>query len=241
VAASLQRRGMLAGDKVRVIPNGVDLEALAAPPDARARIRSELGIADGEFVWLAVGRLLPQKDYPTMLRAFQPLASTPARLLIAGRGPLLEEERQLAEQLGIAGRVSFLGVRQDIAGLLAAADGFVLSSAWEGMPNVVMEALAAARPVVATHVGGVAELVNPEISGWLVPARNPAALARAMGSLMSQSPEERREMGLKGQRHVAAHYTLEAMADRWMTLYRELLQQRGLSVAESVTVPTTSE
>jgi glycosyltransferase involved in cell wall biosynthesis len=240
VADSLLRRGMLARHKVRVIPNGVDIAALTAPPEARARLRAELGVAPDEVVWLAIGRLLPQKDYPTMLRAFQPLAGRPARLFIAGRGPLLEQLTQLAEQLGIRARVGFLGVRDDIAELLAAADGFVLSSAWEGMPNVVMEALAAARPGVATTVGGVPELVEPDASGWLAPARDAGALSHAMQRLMSLAPEQRREMGNVGHRHVAANYGLETMAQRWMTLYRELLLQRGLPLAESAVAPTTS-
>jgi glycosyltransferase involved in cell wall biosynthesis len=239
VADGLLRRGMLARDKVRVIPNGVDIAALTAPPEARSRLRAQLGVAPEEFVWLAIGRLLPQKDYPTMLQALQPLART-ARLFIAGRGPLLDQMKQLAEQLGLDSRVSFLGVRDDIAALLAAADGFVLSSAWEGMPNVVMEALAAARPVVATSVGGVPELVQPDVSGYLVPPRNPGALSQAMNRLMALPPEQRREMGLAGHRHVAANYALETMAQRWMTLYRELLLRRGLSVADSVVASTTS-
>ncbi|HET6796254.1 MAG TPA: glycosyltransferase [Gemmatimonadales bacterium] len=239
VADSLLRRGMLARRKVRVIPNGVDIAALTAPPETRSRLRAQLEVAPEEFVWLAIGRLLPQKDYPTMLRALKPLAGT-ARLFIAGRGPLLDQMKELAQQLGIGARVGFLGVRDDIAALLAAADGFVLSSAWEGMPNVVMEALAAARPVVATSVGGVPELVQPDVSGWLAPPRNPGALSQAMDRLMALPPEQRREMGLAGHRHVAAHYALETMAQRWMTLYRDLLLQRGLSVAESVVAPTTS-
>jgi glycosyltransferase involved in cell wall biosynthesis len=229
VAGSLVQRGLLSSDKTRVIPNGVDIAALSASSDERERIRAELGLAPGEFLWLAVGRLLPQKDYLTLLRAFQPLAGAPARLFVAGRGPLLGELREQAKQLGIASRVAFLGVRQDVPALLTAADGFVLSSAWEGMPNVVMEALASATPVVATRVGGVAELVEPGKSGLLVPPRDPDALSRAMLELMSLSTEQRRQMGLSGRDHVTARYGLGAMADRWMALYGELLTRKGVS------------
>jgi glycosyltransferase involved in cell wall biosynthesis len=238
VADSLARRGLLPPHKITVIPNGVDVAALKPSPDTRIRVRAELGVKPSEFLWLAIGRLLPQKDYPTMLQALRPLAGT--RLLIAGRGPLLDQLKQLAGQLGLGSRVSFLGVREDIAELLAAADALVLSSAWEGMPNVVMEALAAARPVVATQVGGVGELVTPDVSGWTVPPRDPAALSQAMERMMRLPAERRREMGLSGQRHVAQYYSLESMAYRWMTLYRNLLQQRGLPVAASAPAPTTS-
>jgi glycosyltransferase involved in cell wall biosynthesis len=230
VAHSLGERGLLPREKLTVIPNGVDIAALTAPTDERARLRNELGLAATEFVWLAIGRLLPQKDYPSLLQAFQPLANAPARLLIAGRGPLLDELQQQARQLGIAAQVTFLGVRQDIASLLAATDGFVLSSAWEGMPNAVMEALAAATPVVATQVGGVSELVETGKTGFLVPAGDPSALAHAMQHLMTLPLEQRQQMGLRGRDHVAAHFTLGAMADRWMALYGELLVQKGLSI-----------
>ena len=228
VANSLSKQGLLSSRKSRVIPNGVDVTALTASAGERVRVRRELDIGPADFVWLAVGRLLPQKDYATLLQAFQLLANASARLLIAGRGPLLEELQLQAQQLGIASQVTFLGVRQDIAGLLAAADGFVLSSAWEGMPNVVMEALAAARPVVATRVGGVSELVTSGTSGLLVPPVNPTALSEAMRELMTLSTEQREQMGLRGRDHVSAHYGLAAMADRWMDVYVDLLGQKGV-------------
>jgi glycosyltransferase involved in cell wall biosynthesis len=227
VASALTTRGLLRRDKVKVIPNGVDVDAFASAPELRCRVRGEQKLADSEFVWLAVGRLLPQKDYATLLAAFQPLADAPARLLIAGRGPLLESLQQQIQQLGISSQVTFLGVRDDVRELLAAADGFVLSSAWEGMPNVVMEAQAAGKPVVATHVGGVAELVENEKSGFLVPSRNSDALSQAMRRLMMLTGEQRQQMGMRGRDHVIANYSVDAMADQWMALYRELLMTKG--------------
>jgi glycosyltransferase involved in cell wall biosynthesis len=229
VADSLMSRGLLSRRKLTVIPNGVDIAALTASPDERARIREELGVAPADFLWLAIGRLWEQKDYPTLLRAFHGLGAPSARLAIAGRGPLLEELRRQAEQLGIGHQVMLLGVRRDVGALLSAADALVLSSAWEGMPNVVMEALAAARPVVATQVGGVAELVQPGKSGFLAPAGDADALCRAMGELMSLSPDHRRQMGLHGRNHIAAHYGLPTMADRWSALFGELMSKKGLS------------
>jgi glycosyltransferase involved in cell wall biosynthesis len=229
VASSLATRGLLRRDKVKVIPNGVDVDAFASAPELRCKIREDLKLAPSEFVWLAVGRLLPQKDYPTLLTAFQPLAGAGARLLIAGRGPLLESLQQQVQQLGTSSEVTFLGVRDDVPELLAAADGFVLSSAWEGMPNVVMEALAAGKPVVATHVGGVGELVENEESGFLVPPRDSDALSQAMRRLMMLTGEQRQQMGMRGRDQVIAKYSVDAMADQWMGLYRELLMTKGVS------------
>jgi glycosyltransferase involved in cell wall biosynthesis len=180
-----------------------------------------------------VGRLLDQKDYPTMLEAFQPLVRNQARLAIAGRGPELEALQRDVKQRGIAASVNFLGVRHDVAALLRAADGFVLSSAWEGMPNVVMEALASATPVVATEVGGVSELVERGRSGYLVPPRNAPALSTAMQQLMMLPMDVRRSMGLTGRERISANYGLAHMAQRWMGLFEELLARKEVAVTLS--------
>jgi glycosyltransferase involved in cell wall biosynthesis len=240
VADSLRRRGLIQIRKSRVIPNGVDTVSLSVTTE-RPRIRKDLGLSDNEFLWLAIGRLLPQKDYPTLLEAFKRLTKVPTRLAIAGRGPLLADLQLRTQQLGIGARVTFLGVRHDIVALLSAADGFVLSSAWEGMPNVVMEALAAAKPVVAADVGGVPELVKTGESGLLVPPGDANALSQAMQHLMSLPLEQRQQMGQSGRQHILANYSLPAMAARWMALYQELLMEKGLSVLlngqESSTTP----
>jgi glycosyltransferase involved in cell wall biosynthesis len=94
-----------------------------------------------------------------------------------------------------------------------------------------METLATGTPVVATQVGGVAEVVEVGKSGFLAPPRDPAALSQAMRQLMDLSTEQRRQMGVTGQAHVAAHYSLQAMAQRWLALYEELMTQKGLSAS----------
>jgi glycosyltransferase involved in cell wall biosynthesis len=233
VAESLRSRHLLPrAGKSSVIANGVDTVALSGTAADRERVRSELGLSPATFLWLAVGRLWEQKDYPTMLQAFQPLASAPSRLAIAGRGPLLGNLTSQAEQLGIGGSVTFLGVRHDIPALLSAADGFVLSSAWEGMPNVVMEALAAAVPVVATRVGGVPELIEPGRSGFVVPPRDPRALSEAMQRLMNLPREQRTQMGQHGRQHIAASYGMSSMAQRWIGLFENLLRRKGIAVSD---------
>ena len=242
VAESLRRRYLLPGAaKSSVIANGVDTIALTGTAADRERVRNELGLSSGTFLWLAVGRLWEQKDYPTMVQAFHPLASAPARLAIAGRGPLLDELKSQAEQLGIGRDVTFLGVRHDIPALLSAADGFVLSSAWEGMPNVVMEALAAGVPVVATRVGGVPELVESGRSGFVVPPRDPGALSEAMQRLMRLPREQLMQMGQHGRKHIAANYDMSSMAKRWIGLFDALLKRKGIAVSDTGGVATVPE
>lgn len=242
VAESLRRRHLLpGGGKSRVIANGVDPIAMTGTAADRDRVRNELGLSSAAFLWLAVGRLWEQKDYPTMLQAFQPLASAPARLAIAGRGPLLDELKSQTQRLGIDSEVAFLGVRHDIPALLSAADGFVLSSAWEGMPNVVMEALAAGVPVVATGVGGVPELVESGKSGFVVPPRDPGALSEAMRRLMKLPPEQLKQMGQHGRQHIAANYGMSSMAKRWIGLFEELLNRKGIIVSDTDGVAAAPE
>src|SRR5918994_211251 len=177
---------------VEVIPNAVDIDAFRKIPDARSAVRGELKI-DDEFVWIAVGRFEDAKDYPTMIAAFAQLAARrrDSRLLLVGKGSLQSDVEQRVRAAGLEDRVHFLGVRRDVAWLLSAADGYVLSSAWEGMPVVLLEAAAAELPIVSTRVGGVAEVVDDGGTGVLVQSGDPAALARAMERIESSTSESR--------------------------------------------------
>jgi len=229
-ADKLIKRGVVAKERIRVIPNGLVLEKFAIKNSNRTAFRQKLGIAEDEFVWLAVGRLEEQKDYPNLLLAFKMIIQDghEAQLRVAGQGPMLENLQRQSMDLDIYDRVVFLGLRRDIPLLLDAADGFVLSSAWEGLPNAVMEAMAAAKPVVATNVGGVPELVKEGETGFIVPPRNPEALAQAMEKMMALTREKRLEMGNAGRTHIEANYSLKHVVDQWEALYMELLQQKGM-------------
>lgn len=216
-----------------VVPNGVDTDYFRnVPAEVRETLRRSLG-TDGQFVWLAVGRFEVAKDYPNMLRAFGEVAGREPRavLLVVGRGSLQEETKALAEQLGLGAKVLFLGVRQDVPELMSSADGYVMSSAWEGMPMVLLEAAAAGLPIVSTRVGGNHEVVRDEESGFLVPARDSGALARAMLRLMELSPEQRRSMGQLGHEHVRRHYGLQRVAEQWEGIYRNVLVRKGLTLS----------
>lgn len=225
VARALEQHVVFRGFDLKVIPNAVALNGYEMDPDARSRVRRTEGAGDA-FVWLAVGHLYEQKDYPTLLNAFARLPDGPgeARLWIAGDGPESAPLHQLARDLHLENKVRFLGFRTEVVELLAAADAVVLSSAWEGSPNAVLEALAAARPVVATDVGGVRELVEHGQSGYLVPCGNPAALASAMSRLAALSPEERTAMGVRGRTAVFHRHELEAVITEWESLFIDRLR-----------------
>ena len=204
--------------KLRVIPNGVDTSRFRPNEDTRRRMRRELGLGD-EFVWLAVGRLMWKKDYPTMVRAHARRGQD--LLLIAGAGPQESELRALVEQLGA--NVRFLGLREDIAALMNASDAVVLSSLIEGLPVGLLEAAASGLPMVATDVGGVKEIVLDGRTGYLVPAGDSDALSAAMARLASAPPEQRQGMGHAAREHAASSFDLAVVAAQWEQLYRELL------------------
>ncbi len=205
------------------------------PPGARESLRREAGVDDREFAWLAVGRFEVAKDYPNMLRGFARVRERQPRavLLLVGRGSLQPETEALARELGLAGAVRFLGVRSDVPVVMSAADGYVMSSAWEGMPMVLLEAAAAGLPIVATSVGGNREVVRNEETGFLVPATDPEALGLAMLRLMSLTAEQRRSMGERGREHVRANYGLHRVAERWERLYLEAMARKGLTLEPS--------
>jgi len=223
------RVGAVPARKIRYVPNGLDLSRLAPiEPAARRALRPELG-PDGAFLWLAAGRLADAKDYPTMLRGvLRLLRERPgAALAVAGDGPERAALEALRRELCLpAERVRFLGVRHDLPALMQAADAFVMSSAWEGLPMVLLEASASRLPVVATAVGGNPEAVLDGRSGSLVPPREPAALAAAMLRVMAMPDAARAAWGEAGRRHVEREYGLERVVDGWLDTYRELLPVR---------------
>jgi glycosyltransferase involved in cell wall biosynthesis len=230
--------GTIPRELLSVVPNGVDIHRFQeVASSARETLRRSLGL-QREFAWLAVGRFAPAKDYPNMLRGFALVheAHPDSVLLLVGRGSLQGEAEALALELGLATCVRFLGPRHDVPELMSAADGYVLSSAWEGMPVVLLEAAAAGLPIVATSVGGNREVVRDRESGYLVPPQDPDALGLAMRRLMGMSQAQRRSMGHQGREHVQANYGLSSVVDRWESLYHEVLAAKGITPAEPAVV-----
>jgi glycosyltransferase involved in cell wall biosynthesis len=224
------------GRLLTVIANGVDTDRMRnVPPEARDAVRRAIGVSNEEFIWLAVGRFEVAKDYPNMLRAFMEVLSREPRavLVIVGQGSLQGEAETLADELGLRDAVRFLGARDDVPAVMSAGDGYVMSSAWEGMPMVLLEAAAAGLPIVATAVGGNGEVVRDGESGFLVPARDPEALGQAMLRLMGLPAEQRHGMGERGREHVRANYGLHRVAERWERVYWDTLARKGLTLEPS--------
>ena len=213
------RIGAVPRDKCSVIANGIDVEAFAPVHGEAAREQQSTREQCG-FVWLAAGRAVPAKDFDNLLAAFRIVhAEMPkAQLWIAG-----EHEAKQSQMIGQG--VAFDAVRRlgpcdDMPATIARADAFVLSSAWEGMPLVVGEAMAMEKPVVATDVGGVRELVGD--AGVIVPTKTPRALAEAMLRVMRMPEEERRKMGKAARARIVRHFDIDARAREWEALYSEL-------------------
>jgi glycosyltransferase involved in cell wall biosynthesis len=215
------RRHAAPSRKITYVPNGIDVSAYRPDGAERAAYREVLGTS-GAFLWVAAGRLVEAKDHATMLHAFGRLRASGSRsvLLIAGAGPLEQGLRRLSGSLSLAEHVRFLGMRTDLPSILRAADAFVMSSAWEGLPVVLLEAGATALPIVATDVSGTRDVVVDGVSGTIVPPGDPAALAAAMQRLEGLPAEERVAMGTASRAHIESEFDADAVADRWEAMYR---------------------
>jgi glycosyltransferase involved in cell wall biosynthesis len=221
--------------KIMVIPNGLDLSRFHPDAEARLAMRATLGVTDDTFVWLGVGRLEPEKDYPLMLAAFAALIQQlPARLVVVGKGSQRESLEQLAAELGIADAVTFHGVSNEVPQLMAAADALVSSSLWEGLPNVLIEAAATGLPAVTTDVGGSAEVVLHGETGMVVQGRAPGQLAQAMHHLMAIGPGQLKVFGTRARAYAERCYALDAVVDRWEAVLDPTRKQppAGLSPVE---------
>jgi glycosyltransferase involved in cell wall biosynthesis len=210
--------------RVELVYNGVDLDDLAtAPPGARTAIRQEFGFADDDFVAVQVARLHELKDHQTALRAInRDCKECPQiRFLVVGDG----EERAAIEAaisgLNLHNNVVLAGSRDDVSSLLAASDAFLLTSISEGTPLTVIQAMAAELPVVSTSVGGLPEMIEDGVSGYLCLAGDDEVLARRLVSLATNS-DDCSAIGLAG--NVIAHnrFSVDKMLNNYSTMYTEM-------------------
>jgi glycosyltransferase involved in cell wall biosynthesis len=227
VTRTLVEREGLPATKVRVIHNGIDLSRLPPFELERSSARLRAGLPAGRRLVAQVGRLAPQKDYPTYLAAAARIARSVGDVdfLVVGEGPLRAELETLARSLGIGERVHFLGLRHDVPALLGGVDVFALTSVYEGLPNVVIEAMAAGAVAVATDVGGSGELIVPGETGTLVPPRDPDAVAAAVLEYLGDEGRRQR-FAAAARRRIEAAFSLDAMVHATSAVYLDGLSAK---------------
>lgn len=221
----IMERYRVPADRISVIHNGIDLARFDVTVDVTQK-RRDLGLDPDCPIVGIVGRFHPQKDHRTFLQAARLVSEDwpDVQFLCVGGGRLLNAMKELAVDLGVSSRVFFTGERSDIPEIMYALDLLVLSSRWEGLPNVVMEAMAASRPVIATEVGGCPELVEEGETGFLVPTRDPETLASAILKILRDGDLAER-MGKKGRQRIEDSFKRQLMVDKTQDLYERLLER----------------
>jgi len=221
-------------DRIGIPPERMEIihQGLSVPDtntEDIAALKASLGLGQGGGPVVGhVARLTAVKDQESLLRAFVRVRrSRPeARLVIVGDGELRDHLTALSVELGLEESVRFLGFRSDVERVLRAFDLFVLCSSTEGLPISLLEAMAAGRPVVATSVGGIPDLLRNGAAGVLVPPHSPEALADAILKLLSD-PSARASYAQAGRREVETRFSLNKMVRRYESLYREAAESRG--------------
>lgn len=210
-----------------IIPNGIPTEEYAPNPEKRTQFRAAHGVEPDALVIVHVGRFVELKNHALLLQAFAQLrCAQPLYLWLVGDGELRPQMEQLAQELGIADRVRFWGIRADVPELLNAADIFTLPSKYEGNPMSIMEAMAAGLPVVATAVGGIPELVDQDISGVLIPPNSVESLACALQRLLDNATL-RLQMGRAAYERAQQRFSVRHTVQLYEALYAKLLAKRG--------------
>lgn len=211
--------------KTVVVPLGLDLDRLLDMPEGASGLRAAIGATPDDVIVGYAGRMVPVKDLPTLIRAFaQAHAVVPAlRLVLAGDGPERTQAEALAREHGIADRLHFLGWVDDLPSFYATLDIFALSSLNEGTPVAAIEAMAAARPVVATEVGGVPDVVAHGATGVLVASRDIEAFSAALVEL-ARDRSRRASMGSAGRARARARYSHRRLVDDIEALYEQGLR-----------------
>ena len=242
VREGLSREFGIRSSQISLIPNGVDLTRFAPRPAGRSAVRASLGLVDAEMVVLIVGRLIPEKNHATLIRAIHGLGRewSRVRLLIVGEGPLRVDLERLTDELGMRERVMLLGARTDVERVHAAADVFVLPSLREGFPVALLEAMASALPVIASSIPPHREIIEHGTTGWLVASKASDKLAEIL-AFVAGHPMEARAVAEEGRRLVQAQFSAETFAQQLQDLYDDLchvprrVDRRPVARAELVT------
>ncbi|HEU4328534.1 MAG TPA: glycosyltransferase family 4 protein [Roseiflexaceae bacterium] len=235
-SGDLRERALRLGapaDRSTVVPYGVDVQAFQPDPQAGALVRAELGLPPDAPLILALGRLVYKKGLTYLLEALPAVLERhpAARLVLAGYGDLRNELEQRAAELGLAGRVIFPGMleRERAARYISAADVYAVPSVRDqrgnvdGLPNTLLEGMAAARPIVASRIAGIPEVISDGQHGLLTPERDPAALATAITRLLDD-PALAARLGTAARRRVLDELTWDATAMRFEQIYEQAIR-----------------
>lgn len=215
----INRYGIVSQNKTVLIHNGIDIERFSVNPVAIESKKNEIGLR-GKFILTSIARLSPQKDISTAIKAIKIAAQEIKNiaLLVVGDGTLLQILEQEVRTLGLSEYVKFLGARDDVSILINLSDVVVLSTNWEGLPLVPLEAGAARKPIIASNVDGVREVVVGGKTGFLFKPGSSEDLAEKIKILL-ENPDLRREMGENGYRFVSENFSLEKMLKSYQALY----------------------
>ncbi len=225
VARDLKKRTRWPCSRLVVIPNGIDLSRFGDDPEESSPLVEELRIPPDQVIGLFVGRITRQKGLRTLLDALErpEILKLPLHLVIVGEGDQREElERRTNSSPALRGRMSWVGFREVSRSLFQAARFLVLPSEWEGMPNIVLEAMANGLPVIGTAIEGTEDLVIDGVTGWLVPPRDPSSLASAIMEA-TQSPETAASRGVEAHAFVLRQFQLDQVVASYERLWESVL------------------
>jgi len=235
-AAYLSEVKGIARGKIRVVQNGIDTRAFDVRGRPASSIKAALGIPDGAPLVTVIARLEPQKGHIYLLEAVPEIIKKypDVVFLLAGDGILASELKAQASRLKIDNNVIFAGFRSDARRLLSSSDIFLLPSLWEGLPLVVIEASAAAIPVIATAVDGTPEVVRDGETGILIEPRNPVVITESVLRLLD-NPQQARRMGQRGASYVRAHFDISKQVKGTEAIYMELMAGKKVNGLEGAT------
>lgn len=203
------------------ITNGVDTEKFIFNFADRIAYRTQFKIEDNEKVFIAIGRFNEAKDYPNLINAFdlfRKKSHVESKLLIVGDGELRTSIENLIADTHLSDQIILLGIRHDIPQLLNMADTFILSSEWEGLPTVLMEAMSTEKIVISTDCGGAREIIDSE--DFLVPIKNSEELSRKMLDICQLPEQYGIQIGKINRQRIVDHYSLDAMVAQWLKVYK---------------------
>ena len=234
VADSLVRDYGVARARVRVVPNGADLPDEERERPAARALRDQLGAGPFRPLWVCPARLETQKGHAVLIEALARVRAKGIEFVavMAGEGSLRETLALEVSEAGLADRVHLAGQVDPLGPLLAAADACVLPSLWEGMPLTLLEAMARGRPVVASRVGGIPEVVEDGVTGRLVPPGDPAALAAVLEDFHRRADAAMR-LGLAGAERVRESFTWSRVVEAFEAVYDEVLGLASFSPSDA--------